>query len=194
MILAPQIVLRLVLLGIFAAILQLSFFGKLSVLGASPDFAVLVVLSLALLGGSLTGAVAGFSIGLLIDCLLLQTTGASALTLLMVGYVAGRYRENVGLPTRGATALLGGGMTLLAALFFGFLQVMIGVESAVSPLIVRDIIVVSAMGMAFAVPVFWLVRRVLRPALIDDVPRSSRPLTPNRAARPARSRTPVHIP
>ena len=32
-------------------------------------------MSLGLLGGSVTGAVAGFSIGLLIDCLLLQTLG-----------------------------------------------------------------------------------------------------------------------
>ena len=67
--------------------------------GSSPDGALLVVMSLGLLGGSLSGTVAGFAIGFAIDCLLLQTLGATSLSLMAVGYVAGRYREGVGRPT-----------------------------------------------------------------------------------------------
>ena len=83
------------------ALLQVTFFSKIELFGASPDGAVLVVMALGLLGGSVSGAVGGFSIGLLIDCLLLQTLGAFAASLLAVGYVAGRYRESVGRPTAG---------------------------------------------------------------------------------------------
>ena len=103
MILTRPIIIRLLVLGLVTAILEVSFFSQLRVLGSSPDFALLVVMSLGLLGGSLSGAVAGFGIGFVIDCLLLQTLGATSLSLMAVGYVAGRYREGFGRPTLGAT-------------------------------------------------------------------------------------------
>lgn len=183
MILTRSILARLILLGIAAAILQLSFAAKITILGASPDLAVLVVMSLGLLGGSVPGAVAGFSIGLLIDTLLLETMGATAITLLTVGYVAGRYREVVGPPTRGVTASLGGGLTLMAAVLFAAIQVLLRVGADVSPLVARDIIVTSLLGAALAIPVHWAIRRLMRPALIDEAgPRASRPVAPSPAA------------
>ena len=105
MILTPGIIARIAALGALVAVAQVVCFAKMDVFGTSPDIALLVVISVGLLGGSLTGAVTGFSIGLLLDCLLLETMGAFALTLLSVGYVAGRYRETVGRPTRPAVAL-----------------------------------------------------------------------------------------
>ena len=116
MILTPGIIARLAVLGALVAVAQVVCFSKMDIFGTSPDIALLVVFSVGLLGGSLSGAVTGFSIGLLIDCLLLETMGAFALTMLSVGYVAGRYRETLGRPTRGAVALLGGSLTLLGAL------------------------------------------------------------------------------
>ncbi len=176
MILTPAIWARLVGLGLFTALAQLSFFSEVHVLGASPDFALLVVMTLGLLGGSMTGAVAGFAIGLLIDCLMLQTMGVTALMLLTVGYLAGRYRESAGVPTRGTAILLAGALTLLGALVFAFLQLMIGLDADVSPLVVRDIVVVTVLGMILVTPVRAGVRRLLRPALIEDRPRASRPI------------------
>lgn len=178
MILTRGIWARLAALGVFTALAQLSFFSEVHVIGASPDFALLVVMSLGLLGGSMTGAVAGFAIGLLIDCLMLQTMGVTALMLLTVGYLAGRYRENAGVPTRGAAVLLAGALTLLGALVFAFLQLMIGLEADVSPLVARDILVVTALGMILVTPVRAAVRRLLRPALIEDRPRTPRPVAP----------------
>jgi rod shape-determining protein MreD len=204
-ILTRRILVRLVLLGLFTVLAQISFFGKLSILGVSPDFAALVVMSLGLLGGTLAGTVAGFSVGLLIDTLLLQTLGATSLALMAVGYVAGRYREGIGSPTRGGLAVLGGALTLLSTLCFAFIQVMLGIEADVSPLVARDIVVVSLLGAVLAVPVHAGVRRLLRPALIEDRPRSSppavrsaarisragRPERPRRAERPERPDSPA---
>ena len=73
------------MLGALVAVAQVVCFSKMDIFGTSPDIALLVVISVGLLGGSLSGAVTGFSIGLLIDCLLLETMGAFALTLLSVG-------------------------------------------------------------------------------------------------------------
>lgn len=159
---------RLALLGAGLTILQVVFFSKITVLGASPDVVVLMVISLGLLGGSVAGAVAGFLLGLLVDSLLLQTLGASSLALLAVGYLAGRYRESFGRPTREATILLAGGLTLLGVGAFAAIQVMLGVESNVSHLIIRDAILKGLLGMALMLPIYALVRRLVRPALIDE--------------------------
>jgi rod shape-determining protein MreD len=181
MILTPGIIARVAALGIFAAIAQVVCFSKMDVFGTSPDFALLVVFSLGVLGGSLTGAVAGFSIGLLIDCLLLETLGGFALTMLAVGYVAGRYRETVGRPTRGAVPLLGGALTLLGALVIAAIQIGTGVDANVSFLVVRDALVKSLIGAILAIPVLLGVRLVVRSALVDERRAARRPAAPRPA-------------
>lgn len=181
MILTPKIWARLVALVLLTALLQVSFFAKVELLGTSPDGAVLVVMTLGLLGGSVTGAVGGFSIGLLVDCLLMQTLGAFAAALMAVGYVSGRYRESVGRPARRAVPLLGAGFTLLGVLAFIAIQVGTGIDADVSPLVVRDALLKTLLGALFALPVFLLVRLVLRPALVEDRPGGRRPVTPRTA-------------
>lgn len=170
MILTRPIIVRLVALGLLTAILEVSFFSGLRVFGSSPDGAILVVMSLGLLGGSLSGAVAGFGIGFAIDCLLLTTLGASSLSLMAVGYVAGRYREGFGRPTAGATVLLGGALTLLGVTAFAAIQVGLGVDADVSTIVIRDAFITTIIGALLAPGVLWVVRRLLRPALIEDRP------------------------
>ena len=181
MILTPGIIARLAVLGALVAVAQVVCFSKMDIFGTSPDVALLVVISVGLLGGSLSGAVTGFSIGLLIDCLLLETMGAFALTMLSVGYVAGRYRETLGRPTRGAVALLGGSLTLLGALVIAAIQIGTGIDANVSFLVVRDALVKSLIGALLAIPVLLVVRLVVRSALVDE----------RRAARPTPAPRPV---
>lgn len=183
MIMTPQIWARLVGLVLLTALLQVSFFSKVHLLGTTPDAAVLVVMALGLLGGSVAGAVGGFSIGLLIDCLLMQTLGAFGAALMAVGYVSGRYRESVGRPTRGSLPLLGAGFTLFGVLAFAAIQIGTGVDADVSTLIVRDAIAKAFLGGLLSLPVFLLVRLVLRSAVIDDRPGGRRPVTPRSAER-----------
>jgi rod shape-determining protein MreD len=167
-ILTPGIIARLAVLGALVAVAQIVCFSKMDIFGTSPDVALLVVISVGLLGGSLTGAVTGFSIGLLLDCLLLETLGALALTMLAVGYVAGRYRETVGRPTRAAVALLGGSLTLLGSVVIAAIQIGTGIDATVSFLVVRDAVVKSLLGVVLAIPVLLVVRLVVRSALVDE--------------------------
>jgi rod shape-determining protein MreD len=185
MILTPGIIGRLVALGIFTAIAQVVCFSKMDVFGSSPDVVALVVLSLGVLGGSLTGAVAGFSIGLLIDCLLLETLGGFALALLSVGYVAGRYRETVGYPTRGAVPLLGAALTLLAAVVIAAIEIGTGIDAKVSFIVVRDAAIKSLIGVVLAIPVLWTVRLVVRSALVDERRAARRIMRGGDPSRPA---------
>ncbi len=183
MILTPGTIVRLAVLGAVMVIAQVVCFSKMDVFGSDPDVLLLVVFSVGVLGGSLTGAVFGFSVGLLMDCLLLETLGGFALTLLAVGYVAGRYRETIGRPTRGAVPLLGAALTLLGALVIGAIQIGTGVDANVSFLVVRDAIVTSLIGAALAIPVLLAVRMVVRSAIVDERRAVRRPTMRGDSAR-----------
>ena len=79
---------------IFVAVLvQASMLSAYSPLGGRADIVLVSLLALALLRGSLFGAVAGFSAGLLIDTANLGTLGFTSLLLTLAWYWIGRYGE-----------------------------------------------------------------------------------------------------
>jgi len=167
-ILTPKIVIRIALIGLLGVLLQLSFFSQVELFHVSPDILPALVVCLALLGGSLTGAVAGFSIGFFVDCLLVEALGVSSLVLLGIGYVAGLYRERFEIHNSLVPALLCMGLTLAAELGFGAIQLLLGIDAPVSLLIVRDILLKSVYAFFLGWPIYLLVRRSLRPALVEE--------------------------
>ena len=168
MIVTPQIMLRIVAIVLLAVLLQLSFFSQVEVFRTSPDILPAVVVSLGLLGGSLLGAVSGFSVGLLVDCLLVETLGATSLVLLSVGYLAGLYRERFDVTNSLVPPLLCMALTLVAELSFAAVQLMLGVDAPISPLVIRDVAIKSIYALFLGAPIYILIRRTLRPALIED--------------------------
>jgi rod shape-determining protein MreD len=187
MIVTWRIGIRIALIVLLAVILQISFFSYLSILGVTPDFLGVVIVSLGLLGGAVVGAVCGFATGLLIDSLLLQTLGVSSLVLLTVGYLAGRVREGFELQGLLVPAALAAGLTVVGASIFTAIQLMLGVDTAVSLLVIREILVKGFVAFLLAWPAYPLVRRALRPALVEDLPARRRLLVPARLRR-SRSR------
>jgi rod shape-determining protein MreD len=168
MIVTRRVALRVGLILLVAVVLQLSFFSYLSFFGSIPDLVPVVVASLGLLGGAVVGAVAGFAAGFVLDSALLQTLGVSSLALLAIGYFAGRYREGYEISSSLVPPLLIGALSLAYAAAFTALQLMLGVSTPVSLVIVRDILVKGLLGFLLALGVFPLVRRILRPALVDE--------------------------
>lgn len=168
MILTPKIALRLGLLLLAGILVQLTFFSKIELLRTSPDLLPALLVVLGLLGGSLVGAVGGFSVGLLVDCLMAEPLGQTALILLGVGYLAGIYRERFDITSALVPPLLCMGMTFGALIAFSALQLMLGVDVPVSVVVLRDIIIKSIYAFFLGVPIYLLMRRVLRPALIDN--------------------------
>ena len=187
MIVTWRIGLRITLVVVAAVILQVSFFSYLSVLGATPDVVGVVIVSLGLLGGGVIGAVCGFATGLLLDSVLLQTLGVSSIVLLTMGYLAGRYREGFEISSSLAPALLAGALTVLGASIFSAIQLMLGVDTQVSLLVVREILVKGLLAFLLAMPLYPLVRRVLRPAIVEDAG-GARVIAPGRSLRRARRR------
>lgn len=171
MIVTIRIVARIALLLVFGVVLQLAFLSQISIFGATPDLLPVLVVSLGLLGGGVVGAVCGFGTGLLVDAALLQTLGVSSLTLLAAGYLAGRYHEGFEISNSLIPPLLAAGLTLLSASAYAAIQLMLGVDAPISPLVVREILLQAILAFVWAIPIYPLVRRLLRPALVEDVPR-----------------------
>lgn len=168
MILTPKIFARIVAIVILGVLLQLSFFSQVALFHTSPDVLPAVVVSLGLLGGSMTGVVTGFSIGFLVDCLLIEPLGASSLVLLSTGYLAGLFRERFEIHSPLVAPLLCMGLTLFAELAFGALQLLLGLDATVSVLVVRDMLIKSVFAFFLGWPIYLGVRRALRSALVED--------------------------
>jgi rod shape-determining protein MreD len=168
MILTGKIVARIVAICMLGVLLQLSFFSRVELFHVSPDVLPALVVCLGLLGGSLTGAVSGFSIGFFLDCLLVEALGISSLVLLGTGYLAGLFRERFEIHSSLVPALLCMGLTLLAELGYGVIQLLFGLDAPLSTLIIRDLLLKSVYAFFLGWPIYLIVRRALRPALVED--------------------------
>jgi rod shape-determining protein MreD len=177
MILTPKIVARLVAIIVLGVILQLSFFSQVALFHVSPDVLPSLVAVLGLLGGSMAGAVSGFSVGFLLDCLLIAPLGGGSLVLLATGYLAGLFRERFEIHSPLVPPLLCMIATLFAELGFGAVELMLGIDAPVSPLVIRDILVKSIFAFFLGWAIYIGLRRALRPALVEEptVRRSRRP-------------------
>ena len=165
---------RLVALVVLGGILQLTAVAQVTVFGVPADLSPLLVVAVGLLGGSVAGALFGFSIGLFMDTALLQTLGITSLVLTTVGYWAGRLRE-LRDPAHGLVPVAVGAIgTAAAAIGFSILQFLLGVDAPVSLLLIRQILIVVVLNTLLALPVFAVVRMVIGPYLPDDPRRRRR--------------------
>lgn len=177
MILTNNILVRIVAIVVFGVILQLGFFSQVALFHVSPDVLPSLVAVLGLLGGTLTGAVCGFSAGLLLDCLLIAPLGGGSLVLLAVGYLAGLFRERFEIRSPLVAPLLCAGLTLFAEIGFGAVELMLGADASVSPLVIRDMLLKSVFAFFLGWPIYLGLRRALRPALVEE-PAPRRPRRP----------------
>jgi rod shape-determining protein MreD len=167
-ILTPGAIGRLVLLVILTVVIQVSGMQGITLLGGSIDLIPLVVGAVALWGGSIAGAAVGFSCGLLLDLTLGQDVGASSLVLTAVGYWVGRYGE-VNEPAHGLLPL-----PVAASATAGYLigttivSLMLAFDASLSVLAFRDMFLTLLLNTLVALPVFALIRRILRPVLTRD--------------------------
>lgn len=168
MIFTPRIVFGVALMVFVAVLVQLSLFSQMPLLGSVANVVPVVVICLGLLGGAVPGTVAGFSAGLLIDATLGGTLGVTSLSLMAAGYLAGRWREGYDIVSSLVPPLLAGALTGVAAAVYAGIQLMLGVDAAVSLLVLREIAVQALLGGLVAAGLYPLIRRLLRPALVDD--------------------------
>jgi rod shape-determining protein MreD len=170
----PGLIGRLVGLGLMGAILQLTAISQIQLFGVPADLAPLMVATIGLLLGSISGAMFGFWLGLFTDMALLQTLGVTSLVLTAVGYGAGRLRE-LRDPAHGLVPVaVGAAATAAAALGFTAIQFLLGFDAPVSSLLIRQILLVIVFNTLLALPVYAIGRRALAPYLPEDPRRRRR--------------------
>jgi rod shape-determining protein MreD len=171
---APRLILRLVLLALGTVVIQEAAVSQISIFGISADLTPLMVMSVGLLAGSLTGAVMGFATGLLVDTVLVQTLGVTSLLYIAIGYWAGRLRE-LRDPAHGLVPLAAGAAaTAVAGIGMTLIQFLLGVDAPVSVLLFQQIFITILVNTLISLPVYAAVRRIVQPALPDDPRRRRR--------------------
>ena len=147
-----------------AALLQVTLFASLDVLGGTADVLLLSLLALALLRGAVVGALAGFFGGLLVDVMTLDTLGVTALLYALAGYWVGRYGETTG-RDRAHAPLLAVLFVTIAIAVAGFcLHFLLGEEVSVRRALYETLLPSLALNLLLGAPVYALCRAVLRRA------------------------------
>jgi rod shape-determining protein MreD len=171
---SPKLLLRVGVLGLAVVIVQVSAVTQLQVFGATADIVPLVVASIGLLTGSLSGAAFGFAVGLFVDSALFQVMGLSSLVYVAAGYGAGRLRELRDPQAAYAPMVVGAGATAIATIGLGVMNFLLGLDAPVSFLLLRQILATIILNAILSLPIYLLVRRWLQPVLPDDPRRRRR--------------------
>lgn len=151
-----------------AAIAQVSIFSQIHVFGAVPDFLLVSLVALALLRGSIPGAVGGFFAGLIVDTASLGTLGLTALVLTVAGYWIGRYGETTGRDRAHAPFLSVAVVTVLYEVGLLVVHFVLG-ESAPAGEVVRSLVPAIVLNLILTAPLYALARRLLRPSEREEL-------------------------
>jgi rod shape-determining protein MreD len=171
----PRITAIVAAIVFVAVILQLSFFSLMPVAGSVINIVPVVVIAIGLLGGAVPGAVAGFSAGLLQDSALGGTLGVASLALMCAGYLAGRWREGYDIVSFFVPPAVTAVLTAVYGVVLAGLELMLGVDNPVNPFFFAEILWQALLGGLAALAIFPLIRRILRPALVEDRRAARRP-------------------
>jgi rod shape-determining protein MreD len=145
------------------AIMQVTIFNSIDVLGGTPDVLLVTLLCVALLRGSIAGAVAGFWAGLIVDTANLTTLGVTSLLLTIAGYWIGRYGETTGRDRAHAPYLSVGVVTIVYAVGALVVQFMLGEPVSGRAVLVDALLPGVLLNLALTAPVYAVVRRLLPP-------------------------------
>jgi rod shape-determining protein MreD len=145
-----------------AAILQVSIFSQVDLLGGVPDVLLVTLVAVALLRGSIVGAAGGFFAGLVVDTATLGTLGLTSLVLTLAGYWIGRYGETTGRDRGHAPFTSVAVVTILYSVGLLIVHFVLG-ERAPAGAVFTGLVPTIVLNLILTAPVYALVRRLLRP-------------------------------
>lgn len=167
MTLSRSAVLRVGLIVLVAVLAQVSVIAQIPIFGGWANLIPVAVAALGLFGGSLTGAAAGFAAGLLLDLAMGMSLGGSSLVLTALGYSIGRFAELRDVSHGLLPIAVAAAATVGYDAAYGAITFMLDLEASVSVLVLRDIVVGTLLNALIALPLFALIRRIVRPLVAD---------------------------
>ncbi len=144
-------------------VVQVTIMGSIQILGGAPDLVLVVLIAIALLRGSIFGAVGGFWAGFLLDTAYLGTLGVTSLLLTLGGYWIGRYGETTGRDRVHAPFLSVAVVTVLFAMGELALHFLLGEPVEARAQLVDAMPATLLLNLLLTLPVYGLVRRLLAP-------------------------------
>lgn len=155
---------RLVVALLVAVLLQTTVAPHIRILGANPDFALIIIVCVALLRGAEIGSVFGFLTGVMTAVILVEPLGLSAFVFVLVGFFVGRYAETADL-SAGFAPLVGVFVaTLMADILLAMAQFLLAREVPVGFFLGRVLLPSMVLNTLLAAPLYVLVRVWLRGA------------------------------
>lgn len=170
----PLPVVRLALLGLLVALLQLAIFSRVSFFGMQFDLVLLTLLMVSLLAGPVSGAAFGFGIGLFLDLVVGQTPGISSLVYVLGGYAIGRLGMMRDPDSRLVPLVVGTFGTAALLLLYGLVELLLTQGVRVDVHMLWVIVGTTVINAVFAVPVHNRIKRWLLPMLPEEARRRRR--------------------
>jgi rod shape-determining protein MreD len=158
---SPLEPIKVAVLIFVAAILQVTIFSQINILGGYPDVLLLTLVAIALLRGSVYGAAAGFFAGLLVDTANLGTLGVTSLLLTIAGYWIGRYGETTGRDRVHAPFVSIAVATVLVQFGALVLHYLLGDVVSARRVLLEALPPKVALNLLLTLPVYALTRRLL---------------------------------
>ena len=149
---------RLVIMLFVAVLLQTTVAPNIRILGANPDFALIIIVCVALIKGSEVGAVFGFLTGVMVAIALMEPFGLSAFVFVLVGYFAGRYAETADLSAGFAPLLTTFAATLVANILFAMAQSLLERQVPMGFFLGRVLVPSLIINTLLAAPLYLVVR------------------------------------
>jgi len=133
----------------------------------TSSIVLVALLSIALLRGSVFGAVAGFGTGLLLDTATLGTLGVTSLLLTVGGFWIGRYGETTARDRFHAPFVSVAVVTVLYSFGQLLLQFVLG-QPAPADIVLHALPLGLLLNLILTVPVYALIRRLFPPQELGD--------------------------
>ena len=145
-----------------ALLLQTTVAPNIRILGANPDFALIIVVCVALLRGSEAGAIFGFLTGTLVSIALMEPFGLSAFVFVLVGFLVGRYAETADLSAGVAPLVSVFAATFIAGVLLAMAQFLLARQVPLGFFLGRVLVPALILNTLLAAPFFLAVRWWLR--------------------------------
>ncbi len=151
---------KVFLLFVIGALLQTLVVSRVRVLGVTADLFLIMTVIVAIVRGSMWGAVFGFVAGVAADITYLQPLGLRSLVYVVTGYVLGTLAARFGAEGLWMLLIYAGGASVAAQLVFGLFTYVMGPREGLFTMMGVQLVPEAVLDTLIAVPVYLLLMRL----------------------------------